>query len=177
VQPAIRGIQSQGVVANAKHWVDNNQETDRTSVVEVVDERAQFELYYSPFAGAIAADVGSFMCSYNQIQLVGEQSEGKWSCENPLTLERDLKQRLGFKGWVMSDWGATHSMSIVAGLDQVGGHAALRTVTHTPLRAVQHTPRCTAAHAVPGRSLRVPSLHLTRVPMMGTRRRCPDSRS
>ena len=111
VQPAIQGIQSQNVVANAKHWVNNNQETDRTSVDEEVDERSQFELYYPPFAGAIAAGVGSFMCSYNKIR-------SKWSCENPETLQRDLKDRLGFKGWVMSDWGATHSLSINAGLDQ-----------------------------------------------------------
>ena len=111
VQPAIKGIQSQGVVANAKHWVNNNQETDRVTVDERVDERTQFEMYYPPFEGAIAADVGSFMCSYNKVN-------GHWSCENPDTLQRDLKERLGFKGWVMSDWGATHSMSILAGLDQ-----------------------------------------------------------
>ena len=42
-----------------------------------------------------------------------------WSCENEGTLAVDLKQRLGFSGWVMSDWGATHSPSIVQGLDQV----------------------------------------------------------
>ena len=38
------------------------------------------------------------------------------SCENPETLQRDLKERLGFRGWVMSDWGATHSMSLAQGL-------------------------------------------------------------
>ena len=51
------------------------------------------------------------MCSYNRIRRI-------WSCENPETLQRDLKERLGFEGWVMSDWGATHSTSINAGLDQ-----------------------------------------------------------
>ena len=45
----VRGIQSQGVVANAKHWVNNNQETDRHYISENVDERTQFELYYPPF--------------------------------------------------------------------------------------------------------------------------------
>ena len=89
----------------------NNQETDRESVDEEVDERTQFELYYPPFEGAIAAGVGSVMCSYNKIR-------GKWSCENEATLLRDLKERLGFQGWVMSDWGATHSLSVNAGLDQ-----------------------------------------------------------
>ena len=76
-----------------------------------VDERTQYELYYPPFEGAIEADVGSVMCSYNRIR-------GTYSCENPETLQRDLKDRLGYKGWVMSDWGATHSMSLAAGLDQ-----------------------------------------------------------
>ena len=57
------------------------------------------------------ANVGSFMCSYNKINKI-------WSCENPETLKRDLKEHLGFNGWVMSDWGATHSLSISAGLDQ-----------------------------------------------------------
>jgi len=110
VGPVIEGIQSQKVVANAKHWVNNNQETARTSVSEEVDERTRFEMYYPPFEGAIEAGVGSFMCSYNKIN-------GAWSCENPTTLKQDLKERLGFKGYVMSDWGATHSMSIMKGMD------------------------------------------------------------
>jgi len=110
VQPAVRGIQSQKVVANAKHWVNNNQETDRMFVSADVDERTRFEMYYPPFEGAIAADVGSFMCGYNKIN-------GQWSCENPTTLAHDLKEVLGFQGYVMSDWGATHSTSIMAGLD------------------------------------------------------------
>ena len=111
VNPVIKGIQSKKVVANAKHWVMNNQETNRQSVSENVDERTRFEMYYEPFRGAVEADVGSIMCSYNKIN-------HKWSCENPETLAVDLKQRLGFDGWVMSDWGATHSMSINEGLDQ-----------------------------------------------------------
>ena len=45
VQPVIKGIQSKGVVANAKHWVNNNQETNRGDVSEDVDERTQFEIY------------------------------------------------------------------------------------------------------------------------------------
>jgi beta-glucosidase len=111
VQPAIKGIQSQGIIANAKHWVHNNQETDRDDMSANVDERTQYELYYQPFIGAVEADVGSFMCSYNKIHDV-------YACENPVTLNEDLKDTIGFKGWVMSDWGATHSTSINEGLDQ-----------------------------------------------------------
>eukprot|EP00927_Polykrikos_kofoidii_P003166 TRINITY_DN11252_c1_g1_i1.p1 TRINITY_DN11252_c1_g1~~TRINITY_DN11252_c1_g1_i1.p1 ORF type:complete len:812 (+),score=71.68 TRINITY_DN11252_c1_g1_i1:228-2438(+) len=115
----VSGIQSQGVVANVKHWVNNNQETNRTEVTEIVDERTQHEIYYAPFEGAISANLGSAMCSYNKICVdCPAGTVGKWSCENPDTLQRDLKDRLGFKGWVMSDWGATHSTSINAGLDQ-----------------------------------------------------------
>ena len=56
--------------------------------------------------------IGSFMCSYNKVNDV-------WSCENPETLKGDLKSVLGYEqGWVMSDWGATHSTSIMEGLDQ-----------------------------------------------------------
>ncbi|KAL1515000.1 hypothetical protein AB1Y20_004071 [Prymnesium parvum] len=51
------------------------------------------------------------MCSYNMIR-------GVWSCQNGETLRRDLKTRLGFKGWVMSDWAATHASAINEGLDQ-----------------------------------------------------------
>lgn len=64
-----------------------------------------------PFEGAIQAGVGSMMCSYNLIN-------SRWSCENDETLRVDLKERLNFSGFVMSDWGATHSTSINQGLDQ-----------------------------------------------------------
>ena len=109
--------------------MENNQETDRgggnevwytstpsslalkhpSAFTQVVDERTRFEIYYPPFAGAVKAGLGSIMCSYNRIN-------GVYSCENNSTLATDLKERLGFEGWVMSDWGATHSMSI----NQVG---------------------------------------------------------
>ncbi len=62
----VTGIQSQGVIANAKHFVDNNQESHRFSFTANVDERTQFEMYYPPFRGAIDVGVGSIMCSYNK---------------------------------------------------------------------------------------------------------------
>lgn len=113
VAPAIKGIQSQGVIANAKHYVQNNQETNRGFVSENVDERTQWEIYYPPFKAAVDAGVLSVMCSYNKINEV-------WSCENHESLNVSLKTRMGFKGWVMSDWGGTHSteLAATAGLDQ-----------------------------------------------------------
>lgn len=113
--PVIQGIQSKGVVANAKHWVNNNQETNRGTlgppVDEVVDERTQWEIYYPPFEAAVKADVGSFMCSYNKVN-------GKHACGSDEILKIDLKERMGFKGWVMSDWLATHNIALSEGLDQ-----------------------------------------------------------
>lgn len=92
----MKGIQDQHVIANAKHWVLNSQETDRGSVSEnAPDERVLFEIYYPPFEGAIAAGVGSVMCSYNKMH-------DKYSCENPTTLAQHLKKDLNFTGWVMS---------------------------------------------------------------------------
>jgi beta-glucosidase len=111
VQSVVKGIQSQRVIANAKHFIENNQEDHRDTISANVDERTRFELYYQPFIGAIESGVGSFMCSYNKIN-------GAWSCENNATLNHDLRDVLGYKNWVMSDWEATHSLSISKGLDQ-----------------------------------------------------------
>lgn len=93
VEPIVKGIQSQGVMANAKHFVDNNQETNRRTVSASVPERAQWEIYYPPFQAAVDAGVLSVMCSYNKIN-------GTYACENKKTLD-DLKLRMGFNGWVI----------------------------------------------------------------------------
>jgi beta-glucosidase len=108
----VRGIQSQGLVATAKHYVDNDQETDRTSVSAVIDDRTQHEIYLPPFRASVEAGVGAVMCAYNQVN-------GVYACENPATLTGWLEGELGFQGWVMSDWGATHSSvaSVTSGLD------------------------------------------------------------
>lgn len=85
----------------------------------MVDERTQYEIYYPPFEGGVAAGLGSIMCSYNKIcQNCAPGAIGNWSCGNSDTLVKDLKGNLGFKGYVMSDWGATHSASMNEGLDQ-----------------------------------------------------------
>ena len=110
VPSVIHGIQGTGVIANAKHFVQNNQEDNRGSYVAQVDERTQYELYYPPFEAAIGAGVGSVMCSYNNVSTAGQLVRGEsfWACENPDTLTTDLKGRLGFQGWVMSvRWGST----------------------------------------------------------------------
>jgi beta-glucosidase len=107
----VRGIQSNHIVATAKHFVGNEQETNRMTVNSAIDERTLHEIYYLPFEASVSAGVGSVMCSYNQLN-------GVYACENPTALG-DLKGELGFAGWVMSDWTATHSgaPAIEAGLD------------------------------------------------------------
>ena len=111
----VRGIQDEGVIATAKHWVNNEQETNRKTSSSDVDERTRYELYYPPFVACIEAGVLAIMCSYNRINRVG-------ACENSDTINGDLKSTLGFQGWVMSDWLADHvstrtDVMMNAGLD------------------------------------------------------------
>jgi beta-glucosidase len=109
----IKGIQSNpGVMANAKHFVLNEQETDRMTNSSEVDERTLREMYLPPFEAAVKAGVGSFMCSYNRVASV-------YACENKALLTDLLKKEMGFDGFVMSDWGAHFNTAEAAnaGLD------------------------------------------------------------
>ena len=117
IQPCVRGIQSNGVIANMKHYINNNQETNRVTVSANDDNRTRMEMYATPFGAAVEAGVLSTMCSYNLINNV-------YACENAVTLNGELKGFYNFSGWVMSDWGATHStvQSALAGLDQDVAH-------------------------------------------------------
>ncbi|EPB90789.1 hypothetical protein HMPREF1544_02367 [Mucor circinelloides 1006PhL] len=98
----IRGIQSQGVMAVAKHLIGNEQETNRQLHSVHIDERTMHEVYLWPFARSVEADVASVMCSYNKIN-------GVYACESDYAINHLLKGQLGFKGYVQSDWSATHS--------------------------------------------------------------------
>jgi len=107
------GVQSQHVIATVKHFDANNQETDRGTIDAQVSPRALAEIYLPPFAAAIdQGHAGAVMCAYNQVN-------GAYSCQNPAQLRGELDGTLGFPGFVVSDWGATHSTvaSARAGLD------------------------------------------------------------
>jgi beta-glucosidase len=109
----IQGIQHQGVIAQAKHWDVNNQETHRHTGNVRVSRRALHEIYMPAFKAAVQqGHIGSLMCAYNKVR-------SKFACENPYLLTEVLRQQWGFKGFVTSDWGATHSTvaSAKAGLD------------------------------------------------------------
>ena len=111
--PLIRGIQDRPVLADAKHFAFNDQETDRDFIDVTVDERTRREIYLPAFEAAVRrADVGSVMCAYNKV-------DGRHGCENRDLLTGYLRREWGFDGFVVSDWGATHSTaaSARAGMD------------------------------------------------------------
>ena len=112
VAAEVVGIQSQNVSGCVKHYVFNNEEDDRSGMSANVGNRAAKELYYKPFAAAVDAGVGSAMCSYNRVNRT-------WACEEQNALD-EIHTVMGFAGWMMSDWGATHSTVAAAnnGLDQ-----------------------------------------------------------
>jgi beta-glucosidase len=103
----IRGIQSQRIMAMVKHFIA--YDTAGTDVW--VDDQALHEIYLPPFEAAVRAGVASVMCSYNHVN-------GPYACGNSKTLNGILRRELGFKGFITSDWGATHSaLFLNAGLD------------------------------------------------------------
>lgn len=109
----IQGIQSNGVIAMAKHFVLNDQEQNRQGIKVLVDNRVLHELYLLPYEMSVKdGKVGSLMCSYNRIGDV-------YSCDNTYTLTDVLRGQWGFQGYVQSDFGATHStaLSLNAGQD------------------------------------------------------------
>lgn len=112
--PEIEAIQAHAVQACLKHYCVNNQEQERSSVDVQVDEQAMREVYLRPFEMVIAqSGIASLMGAFNKIN-------GTFSCEHPLILKNILRGEWGFMGWVMSDYGATHSTvpSALAGMDQ-----------------------------------------------------------
>jgi beta-glucosidase len=103
----VRGIQSQHVMAQAKHFI--GYDSNNASIY--IDDQTMHEVYLAPFDAAIRAGVSSIMCSYNRI-------DGDFACGNSATLKRILRDEIGFKGFVTSDWGAVHAAGFInAGLD------------------------------------------------------------
>ncbi|HEY7889534.1 MAG TPA: glycoside hydrolase family 3 C-terminal domain-containing protein [Steroidobacteraceae bacterium] len=114
----IRGIQSQHVIAVAKHYALNDQETGRTVLSADISAAAARESDLLAFELAIEQGrPGAVMCAYNRVN-------GVQACENEWLLDRVLKGDWDFSGYVMSDWGAVHSTvrSAMAGLDQESGY-------------------------------------------------------
>jgi beta-glucosidase len=98
----IKGVQSQGVIATAKHLVGNNQEFDRYNISSDIDERTLREIYLPAFEASVKeAKVGAVMDAYNLVN-------GVHMTQNDDLNNQILKKEWGFRGILMSDWDATH---------------------------------------------------------------------
>ncbi|OUM64902.1 glycoside hydrolase family 3 protein, partial [Piromyces sp. E2] len=109
----IKGMQSKGVIATAKHYIGNDQENNRGASSSNIPEQALWEVYIEPFYRAINdASVDAVMSSYNAIN-------GTYSVQNKRLLTDVLKGKMGFQGFVMSDWWSIYDVekSFAAGMD------------------------------------------------------------
>ncbi len=110
----IRGIQSQHVIAVLKHFALNDQETGRTVLsADIARGQARMSDLLAFELAIEQGHPGAVMCGYNRVN-------GQYDCENRWLLDEVLKGDWGYRGYVMSDWGAVHSTvrSALAGLDQ-----------------------------------------------------------
>lgn len=98
----IKGMQSKGVVATAKHYAANNQDFSRHLVSSDMDERTLHEIYLPAFKASVQeGNVGAVMSAYNPVN-------GVYSSQNEYLLTEVLKKEWGFDGFVMSDWVSTY---------------------------------------------------------------------
>ncbi|MEH6434210.1 beta-glucosidase [Massilia sp. DD77] len=114
----IAGVQSNHVVSTLKHFAYNDQETGRNQVnVKIADPAGRMSDLLAFQVAIERGNPGSVMCSYNRVN-------GPYACEHDHLLNKVLKGDWGFKGYVMSDWGATHSTipAALSGLDQQSGY-------------------------------------------------------
>lgn len=116
VAAQIAGVQANAMISTIKHFALNDQETGRATASVEMDEAAMRESDLLAFElGIERGKPGAVMCAYNK---VGET----YACENRFLLNDVLRRDWGFRGIVMSDWGAVHSTrSLLAGLDQQQG--------------------------------------------------------
>ena len=107
----VSGIQAEGVQTSSKHFIGNEQETRRSkddgphgvdAITSNIDDKTLHELYLWPFADAVRAGTTSIMCSYNRVN-------STYACHNEKLLTEILRDELGFRGYVVSDWWATHA--------------------------------------------------------------------
>jgi beta-glucosidase len=113
VGSVMKGMQAQHVIGDIKHYALNDQESGRNAVNINIDKRSARESDLLAFEiGIEKSNVVAVMCSYNRI-------DGDYACENKYLLTDLLKNDWKFKGFVLSDWGATHSTvkASAAGLD------------------------------------------------------------
>ncbi len=110
----IRGLQSTGTAGCVKHFLCNETEFYRRRSNSVVDERALHEIYLPPFRDAVDAGVAFVMTSYNRLN-------GEWTGQNKWLIDTLLRDGMGFRGSVMSDWSSVYDTFKVV-------HSGLNTV-------------------------------------------------
>jgi beta-glucosidase len=99
----VQGIQSQGVLAEVKHYTANDQELNRKTINEDIDDRTLHEIHLPAFEAAVEeGHVASVMCAYPSVN-------GSFMCENKHLLADVLRGQWGFRGFIQSDASATHT--------------------------------------------------------------------
>ena len=109
----VQGVQSRNVGTSVKHYACNNQEHERSRGSSELDERTLREIYLPAFEAAVKeGKPWTVMCAYNRIN-------GVYASQHNRLLNEILKQEWGFDGFVVSDWGANHTVfeSVAGGLD------------------------------------------------------------
>ena len=108
----VKACSAEGSIPTIKHFAANNQEVNRNTVDAQVDERTMHEIYLPAFRKAVTeGGVVAVMCSYNRLN-------DFYASANDWLLNQVLRKEWGFKGLVMSDWGASHATTdVTRGLD------------------------------------------------------------
>ena len=118
IEQYVQGVQGTGTIATLKHFVCNNSDHRRRTSNSIVDERTLHEIYLPAFKAGIDAGALAVMTSYNQVN-------GEWAGQSSYVINELLRQRLGFRWLVMSDWWSVWSpeKAIRSGLDlDMPGH-------------------------------------------------------
>lgn len=125
----VHGVQGEGVIPSVKHFAGNNEEFERHRINSVIDERTLHEIYLPAFRTAIQeGGAWNVMSAYNKLN-------GIYCAENVQLLHDILRDELGFKGFVVSDWGSTYSTAgtVNAGMDlEMPGGDSMRAWIVTP---------------------------------------------
>jgi beta-glucosidase len=143
VVPEVQGVQSRGMIAEIKHYAENDFENGRTSTSVTINDQTLHETELQAFQSAIDAGAAAVMCSYNRINTV-------YACGNDTTLNGVLRGQLGFKGFVTSDWGAVHRVAdLLHGddIEQPGNAAGTSTYGQQLLNALANGTAAVAATA------------------------------
>ena len=118
----VKGLQDQGVAANAKHYAANNQETDRHNIDALISKRALHEIYFPAFRAVVKdADIWSIMGAYNKIN-------GQYTTHHEYLNNEVLKGKWDFDGVVISDWASVKDTreALIYGTDIEMGTELLR---------------------------------------------------